>query len=101
MNSIEDKLKQPDIGADFGGRFLAQFLDDFRGGPASLRWERGTFSRSLFAIHARLLHELPPYRIRESSLLSLMVSQLLLVWFQGEKSNNYNSISHQLTIEWE
>lgn len=66
-----------------------------------MRWERGAFFRSLFAIRAHLWQELPPYRIRESSLLGLMVSPLLLGWFWGEKSNNYNSISNQLTIEWE
>lgn len=76
------------------------FLDDFRGGPASMRW-RGAHSRSLFAIRAPLWRVATPLRIRESSPLTLVVSQLVWVWSLSRKGNSYNAKSTLLTIEWE
>ena len=59
------------------------------------------FSRTSFMTRARLWWEGPPFRIRESSLLGLVVSQLVWAWSVDEKFNNYNANSIQLTIEWE
>jgi hypothetical protein len=52
-------------------------------------------------MRVRMWWEGPSYRIRESSALTLVVSQLVWTWSAGGKSNNYNVISNPLTIEWE
>lgn len=52
-------------------------------------------------MRTRLWQEGPLYRIRESSLLGLVVSWLVWFWVVGEKLNNYNAQSNPLTIEWE
>ncbi|MFG1192847.1 hypothetical protein [Xanthobacter flavus] len=41
------------------------------------------FSRRSFMMRARLWQEGPPYRIRESSALTLVVSQLVWTWSAG------------------
>ena len=51
-------------------------------------------------MHARLLREGSPFRIHESSGLTLVVSRLVWTWSVGGKFNNYNANSNQLTIEW-
>jgi hypothetical protein len=66
-----------------------------------LRLFGSAFSRRSFMMRARLWREGPPYRIRESSPLGLVVSQLVWVWRAGGKPNNYNANSSLLTIEWE
>ena len=42
-----------------------------------------------------------PYRIHESSSLTLVVSQLVWAWGLSGKPNSYNANSNPLTIEWE
>ena len=59
------------------------------------------FSRRLFMMRVRLWRTGSPYRIRESSGFTLVVSQLVWTWSVGGKFNDYNANSNQLTIEWE
>lgn len=52
-------------------------------------------------MHARLWREGSPFRIHESSGLTLVVSQLVWALGASGKLNNYNVNSNPLTIEWE
>jgi hypothetical protein len=66
-----------------------------------LRLSWSAYSRHSFMMRARLWRGRPPYRIRESSALTLVVSQLVRAWSMRGKPNTYNANSNPLTIEWE